>query len=86
MLPVQKEDFRTNRADYVIARCGRSAADDDRDELLARKQSLCLRERRAARLAANPCESLPPRARPLGRHWRFVGNLRDHAIRERAAY
>lgn len=68
MLSVQKEDFRTNRADYVIAKCGRSAADDDRDEVLARKKSVWLRERRSARLAANPCESLPPRVRPLGRN------------------
>lgn len=68
MLSVQKEDFRTNRADYVIAKCGRSAVDDVRDEKLARKKSVWLRERRSARLAANPCESLPPRARPTGRN------------------
>ena len=69
MLSVQKEDYRTNRVDYVIAAMqGRATADDDRDEILARKKkSLWLSDRRSARLAANPCESLPaPRARPRG--------------------
>lgn len=63
---MQKEDYRTNRADYVIAAMqGRSAAEDDRKQMLARKETfLRLRDRRLARLAANPCESLPPRARP----------------------
>jgi hypothetical protein len=62
-------DYRTNRADYVIAaRHGREIADDDRDELLARKkQSLWLRDRRSAKLSANPSESLPgPKSRPRG--------------------
>ncbi|AZO23397.1 MAG: hypothetical protein E5W38_04700 [Mesorhizobium sp.] len=64
-MSVQKEDFRTNRADYAIASMrGRAAADDDRHEILESKNSLWLRDRRIARLAANPCESLPPRARP----------------------
>ncbi|RWM13578.1 MAG: hypothetical protein E5Y01_28710 [Mesorhizobium sp.] len=65
-MSAQKEDYRTNRADYAIAAMqGRSTADDDRNEMLARKETyLWLRDRRLARLAANPCESLPPRARP----------------------
>jgi hypothetical protein len=60
-MSVQKEDYRTNKADYVIAAMqGRATADDDRDELLARKKkSLWLRDWRSAKLAANPCESLP---------------------------
>lgn len=62
MLSAQKEDYRTNRADYVIAKCGRAAADDDRDEILAR--SLWLRDWRSAKLAANPCESLPAHDKP----------------------
>ena len=64
-MSVQKEDYRTNRADYaIVAMHGRTTADDDRDEILARKKSLWLRDRRSVRLAANPCKSLPPRARP----------------------
>jgi hypothetical protein len=69
MMPVQKEDYRTNRADYAIAaRHGRAIADDDRDALLARKkQSLWLRDRRSAKLSANPLESFPgPKTRPRG--------------------
>lgn len=69
-MSVQKEDYRTNRADYVIAaEHGRSLADnDERDQLLERKKkSLWLRDRRFAKLAANPSESLPgPKARPRG--------------------
>jgi hypothetical protein len=68
-MSVQKEDYRTNRADYAIAaKHGRANADGDRDELLARKKkSLWLRDRRSAKLAANPSESLPgPKARPRG--------------------
>ncbi|TIV59104.1 MAG: hypothetical protein E5V80_15515 [Mesorhizobium sp.] len=66
-MSIQKEDYRTNRADYAIASMqGRSAADDDRHETLESKKSLWLRDRRIARLAANPCESLPPRTRPRG--------------------
>ncbi|AZO08680.1 hypothetical protein EN817_26545 [Mesorhizobium sp. M3A.F.Ca.ET.174.01.1.1] len=68
-MAVQKEDYRTNRADYVIAAMGgRLAADADRSEALARrKKSLSLRDWRTARLAANPCESLPaPKIRPRG--------------------
>ncbi|RWM17951.1 MAG: hypothetical protein E5X74_31625 [Mesorhizobium sp.] len=64
-MSVQENDYRTNRADYAVASMqGRSAADDDRHETLESKKSLWLRDRRIARLAANPCESLPPRARP----------------------
>ncbi|QKC86353.1 hypothetical protein EB232_20280 [Mesorhizobium sp. NZP2077] len=61
-MPVQKEDYRANRADYVIAAMhGRTTSDDIRNEILARKEkSLWLRDhRRSARLVANPCESLP---------------------------
>ena len=69
-MSVQKDDYRTNRADYVIvATHGRATAGDgDRDELLARrKKSLWLRDRRFAKLAANPSESSPgPKARPRG--------------------
>ena len=62
----QKEDYRTNRADYAIA--AKHGADGAREELLARKKmSLWLRDRRSARLAANPTESRPgPKARPRG--------------------
>ncbi|CDX21815.1 conserved hypothetical protein [Mesorhizobium sp. ORS 3324] len=67
-MPVQKEDYRTNRADYAIAAMqGRSDTGDDRNETLERKKkSLWLSDWRTARLAENPCESLPPRARPRG--------------------
>lgn len=64
-MSVQREDFRTNRADYLIAATkDRSAADVGRVDVLERqKKTLWLRDPRAARLAANPCESLPaPRA------------------------
>jgi hypothetical protein len=66
IMPVQKKDFRTNRADYAIA--AKSGADSDRDELLARKKmALWLRDKRSARLAANPSDSFPgPKARPRG--------------------
>ncbi|RRI07837.1 hypothetical protein EH240_00925 [Mesorhizobium tamadayense] len=66
-MSAQKEDYRTNRADYVIAAMQAGAtADDDHDKVAAReKWSLRLRDRRLARLAANPCETLPgPRTRP----------------------
>jgi hypothetical protein len=57
-MSVQKEDYRTNRADYVIAaNRGRAQSDGDRDEL-ARK-NLWLRDRRSAKLTANPSESSP---------------------------
>ncbi|TIS60883.1 MAG: hypothetical protein E5W93_09710 [Mesorhizobium sp.] len=61
-MSVQEKDYRTNRADYAIASMqGRSAADDDRNATLKRREkSLWLRDWRIARLAANPCESLPP--------------------------
>ncbi|PAP95458.1 hypothetical protein CIT31_15840 [Mesorhizobium wenxiniae] len=69
-MSVQKKDYRTNRADYAVAakQHGRVAADGDRDELLAsKKKSLWLRDRRSAKLAANPSESSPePRARRRG--------------------
>ena len=65
-MPVQKEDYRTNRADYAIA--AKRGADSDRDELLARKKmSLWLRDKRSTRLAENPSDSFPgPKARPCG--------------------
>jgi hypothetical protein len=68
-MSVQEEDYRTNRADYAItAMHGRATADGDRDELLARKRkSPWLRDRRSAKLAANPLESSQePKARPRG--------------------
>ncbi|MER8632073.1 hypothetical protein NKI77_02705 [Mesorhizobium opportunistum] len=68
-MSVRKEDYRTNKADYVIAATyGRMDADDDeRDELLAKEKFLRLRDRRFAKLAANPAESSPgPKARPRG--------------------
>lgn len=68
-MSVRKEDYRTNKADYVIAAMyGRMDADDDeRDELLTKEKFLRLRDRRFAKLAANPAESSPgPKARPRG--------------------
>ncbi|UVK50749.1 hypothetical protein DBIPINDM_003932 [Mesorhizobium sp. AR02] len=68
-MSVQKEDYRTNKADYVIAATyGRIIADDgDRHELLANEKFLRLRDRRFAKLAANPAESSPGwKARPRG--------------------
>ena len=69
-MSVQKEDYRTNKADYVIAATpDRATADGGGpDELLARrKKSLLLRDRRFAKLAANPSESSPgPKARRRG--------------------
>lgn len=60
-MSAQKEDYRTNRADYAIAAMqDRSDADHDRNETLARKKkSPWLRDTQTARLAATPCESLP---------------------------
>ncbi|TGQ63525.1 MAG: hypothetical protein E5V49_00535 [Mesorhizobium sp.] len=68
-MPVQKEDYRTNRADYLIAATkGRSAVDDGRNEIPERRRkSLWLRDPQIARLATNPCDSLPAtRVRPRG--------------------
>ncbi|RNJ41569.1 hypothetical protein B5V01_13670 [Mesorhizobium erdmanii] len=68
-MSVQKEDYRTNRADYVIAATYGRATAYDREELLARRmKSLWLRDhRRSARLVANPSESLPElKSRPRG--------------------
>ncbi|PZV36743.1 hypothetical protein B5V02_20255 [Mesorhizobium kowhaii] len=68
-MSVQKEDYRTNRADYAFAaKHGRAVADSDRDELLARKKkSLWLSDRRSAKLARNPAESSPePKSRLRG--------------------
>ncbi|KAA3452215.1 hypothetical protein C7I87_02080 [Mesorhizobium sp. SARCC-RB16n] len=66
-MSVQKGDFRTNRADYLIAATkGRSAVELGRDEILERK-SLWLRDPRTARFGANPRDSAPgSRARPRG--------------------
>ncbi|WP_292091730.1 hypothetical protein [Mesorhizobium sp.] len=42
-MSAQKEDYRTNRADYAIAaKHGRAAANGNRDKLLARKKRLLL--------------------------------------------
>jgi hypothetical protein len=69
-MPVQKGDYRTNRADYAIAVMhSRATTDDsDRDELLARKKkSLWLKDQRSARLSANPAENSSGRKdRPRG--------------------
>lgn len=64
-MSVKTEDYRTNRADYAIAaHGGKTADDDDREELAAKKRSLWLTDRRTTRLTANPSESLPgPKAR-----------------------
>ncbi|PAQ07574.1 hypothetical protein CIT26_21275 [Mesorhizobium temperatum] len=67
-MTVQKKDYRTNRADYAIAaKHGRATAEGD-DELPARKRkSLLVRDRRSAKLAANPSESAPdPKAKTRG--------------------
>ncbi|TWI34075.1 hypothetical protein [Mesorhizobium tianshanense] len=59
-MSVQKKDYRTNRADYVIAAQHGRPTDGDRDELLARKKkSLWLKDRRSAKLAENPSDSSP---------------------------
>ncbi|KAA3451620.1 hypothetical protein C7I87_06315 [Mesorhizobium sp. SARCC-RB16n] len=69
-MSVQKEDYRTNRADYTIAakRGGALADGGEHDELLARRtKSLWLKDWRTARLAANPPESsFGSRPRPRG--------------------
>ena len=61
-MSIQKGDFRTNRADYVIAAMhgGVTAEDSVRDENLARrKKSLWLKERRSAKSVENPLDSSP---------------------------
>ncbi|MER8383687.1 MULTISPECIES: hypothetical protein [unclassified Mesorhizobium] len=68
-MTVQKEeDYRTNRADYAIAAThSRATAEGDRHDLLARRKSLWVKDRRSAKLAANPSESSPePKAKPRG--------------------
>ncbi|TGP86388.1 hypothetical protein EN866_24120 [Mesorhizobium sp. M2D.F.Ca.ET.223.01.1.1] len=67
-MSIQKEDYRTNRADYALAAKGQSAVDVSHNEFLERrKKTLWLRDPGIARLAANPCETLPkPKARPRG--------------------
>ena len=69
-MSVHKEDYRTNRADYAFAaKHGQATTDDgDRSELLARKmKSLWMKDRRSAKLSANPAESSPgPKGRPRG--------------------
>jgi len=57
-----KEDFRTNRADYLLAAKKGRATADDRNESLAGE--ICQRDWRLAALAANPCDSLPEPKRP----------------------
>ncbi|TIT18101.1 MAG: hypothetical protein E5W70_30420 [Mesorhizobium sp.] len=67
-MAVQKEDYRTNRADFAIAAMhSRATSEEDRAELVATRKSLWLRDRRSATLAANPSESTPqPKAKPRG--------------------
>ena len=67
-MSAQKEDYRTNRADYAIAAHGQAVAENgDREALLASTKPLWPRDRRTVRLTANPLESLPRRrARPRG--------------------
>ncbi|TIR18319.1 MAG: hypothetical protein E5X34_22110 [Mesorhizobium sp.] len=61
-MSAKKEDFRTNRADYLLAaKKGRWTA-EARNELLARE--MCQRDWRLAALAANPCNSLPEPRKP----------------------
>ena len=63
-MTAKKEDYRTNRADYLLAaKKGRATADDDRNELLARE--MCQRDWRLAALSANPCNSLPEPRKPI---------------------
>jgi hypothetical protein len=62
-MSAKKEDYRTNRADYLLAaREGRATTDDDRNGLLARET--CQKDWRLAALAANPCNSLPESRKP----------------------
>lgn len=62
-MTAKKEDYRTNRADYLLAaKRGRATADDDRNEVRARE--MCQRDWRLAALAANPCNSLPEPRKP----------------------
>jgi hypothetical protein len=65
-MSAKKEDYRTNRADYLLAaKKSRATAHDDRNEMRASEtNSLCLRDWRFAALAANPCDSLPEPRRP----------------------
>lgn len=45
----KEEDYRTNRADYLLAaKKGRATADDDRNELLVRE--MCQRDWRSPRV------------------------------------
>lgn len=43
-MPGQDEDYRTNRADFLIAADGRAIPDGDRDERLARKKKVAVAE------------------------------------------
>lgn len=68
-MSVQKEDYRTNKADYLIAATkGQSAVNVGLNETSERRmKSLWARDSQIARLAATPCESFPgPRVRPRG--------------------
>jgi len=67
-MSAQKEDYRTNRADYAIAAQGRAVVENGvREDLLASTKSLWLRDRRTVRLTANPSDSWPGRrGRPRG--------------------
>ncbi|MER8708351.1 hypothetical protein NKH49_22740 [Mesorhizobium sp. M1088] len=68
-MTVQKEDYRTNRADFAIAAMhSRATPEGDRDDLVARKKALWVTDRRSAKLAANPSESSPePKAKARGK-------------------
>ncbi|RWB28734.1 MAG: hypothetical protein EOQ41_17470 [Mesorhizobium sp.] len=66
-MTVHKKDYRTNRADYAIA-AKHGGATAKGDELPARtKKSLLVRDRRSAKLAANPWKSaLDPNPKTRG--------------------
>jgi len=61
-MTAKKEDYRTNRADYLLAAKKGRATADDRNESLAGE--ICQRDWRLASLAANPCNSLPEPRKP----------------------
>lgn len=67
-MSAKNEDYRTNRADYLIAAKNRQATVGQQDPhagLAADAgKPLGLRDWRFAALAANPCQSLPRPRRP----------------------
>ncbi|TIX80964.1 MAG: hypothetical protein E5V27_17835 [Mesorhizobium sp.] len=69
-MTVHKKDYRTNRADYAIA-AKHGGATGSGDELPARTKKsllvLLVRDRRSAKLAANPSKSaLDPNPKTRG--------------------